>query len=55
MSRLTLMLAENPEWQDRLRTEIRESITGSDTGRLEYDDLMSLPILDAIVRETLRV
>ena len=48
-------LAQNQEIQDRVRREIfaaRELHGGSD---IPYDDLVSLPVLDAICRETLRV
>ena len=48
-------LAQNQDIQDRVRREIlaaRELYGGSD---IPYDDLVSLPVLDAICRETLRV
>ncbi|KAM5541912.1 hypothetical protein V8D89_004222 [Ganoderma adspersum] len=54
MSRVLHLLAENPEVQDKLRTELvdaRETY-GED---IPFDDLMALPYLDAICRETLRL
>ena len=45
-------LARYPEVQDRLRLEIREK---KGYGELSYDDLVNLPYLDAICRETLRL
>ncbi|KAM5541911.1 hypothetical protein V8D89_004221 [Ganoderma adspersum] len=54
MSRVLYLLAENPEVQDKLRTELvsaRETY-GED---IPFDDLMALPYLDAICRETLRL
>ncbi|TBU26014.1 cytochrome P450 [Dichomitus squalens] len=48
-------LAQNQQVQDRVRQEIfaaRDSQGGKD---IPYDDLVSLPFLDAICRETLRV
>ena len=64
VTRLLTILAEKPNVQARLRTEIRNAkrkqlLTHKDDAwndvELSYDDLMSLPYLDAIIRETLRV
>ncbi|KLO15341.1 cytochrome P450 [Schizopora paradoxa] len=56
VARLLYALASNPSVQDRLRREIR---TAKKTlGPIEgwtYDELMALPYLDAVVRETLRM
>ncbi|KAI0754283.1 cytochrome P450 [Daedaleopsis nitida] len=46
------LLAKNPDVQDKLRDEILEASKGGD---LEYDALFSLPYLDAVCRETLRL
>ncbi|RPD69471.1 cytochrome P450 [Lentinus tigrinus ALCF2SS1-7] len=46
------LLAEHPEVQQRLRQEILEASQGKD---LDYDTLTSLPYLDAVCRETLRL
>ncbi|EEB90065.1 hypothetical protein MPER_11779 [Moniliophthora perniciosa FA553] len=55
LARTLLLLAENPSVQTRLREEIvraREDNNGND---LSYDALVSLPYLDCICRETLRM
>ena len=46
------LLAEHSEVQDKLRQEILEASKDEDIG---YDTLVSLPYLDAVCRETLRV
>ena len=54
MSRVLHLLAENPEIQEKLHSELvqaRETY-GED---IPFDDLMALPYLDAICRETLRL
>ncbi|KAH9941835.1 cytochrome P450 [Epithele typhae] len=45
-------LAQNKDIQARVRQEILDAQNGSDIG---YDDLVSLPLLDAVCRETLRL
>ncbi|EAU83493.2 cytochrome P450 [Coprinopsis cinerea okayama7 len=55
LCRVLLLLSGNPEVQERLRQEIldaKEQRGGSD---LSYDELVQLPYLDAICRETLRL
>ncbi|KAF9223682.1 cytochrome P450 [Gyrodon lividus] len=65
MGRIFWILASKPDVQVRLRSEVREAKRScansydiaepwEDVG-LSYDVLMSLPYLDAVVRETLRV
>lgn len=51
------LLAEHPTVQDRLRQELlsARSNTTNDRGDIEYDELMTLPYLDAVCRETLRL
>ncbi|KAI0035540.1 cytochrome P450 [Vararia minispora EC-137] len=51
MTRVLYLLATHPDAQDRLREELIEA----HWGELDYDRLMSLPYLDAICRETLRL
>ena len=54
MSRVLHLLAEHPDIQEKLRSELvnaRETY-GED---IPFDDLMALPYLDAICRETLRL
>ena len=66
ISRILWLLASRPDAQARLRSEIRAAKQGYlADGRLSaeiwedvsltYDDLMALPYLDALLRETLRV
>lgn len=50
LSRLLVVLAQNPEVQDKLREEVVLSGEG-----LDYDTITGLPYLDAICRETLRL
>ncbi len=55
MSHAMHLLADHPDIQTRLREEIlqaREDNGGQDLG---YEDLNTLPYLDATVRETLRM
>lgn len=52
MSRALQELALNPELQDRLRNEITDATTHGD---LDYDQLLALPLMDAVFRETLRM
>ncbi|KAG6861357.1 hypothetical protein C0995_001090 [Termitomyces sp. Mi166 len=54
LSRTLHLLAMNQEIQERLRTEIVES-SKKHNGDIPYDDLVSLPFMDAICRETLRL
>jgi cytochrome P450 len=54
LARILYLLCEHPEAQEKLRQEVRDArkIGGS----IPYDDLMmSLPYLDAVCKETLRV
>ncbi|KAI0072184.1 cytochrome P450 [Panus rudis PR-1116 ss-1] len=47
------LLAEHKDMQARLRAEILEA-TERAGGNIPYDELMTLPLLDAVCRETLR-
>ncbi|KAL0958366.1 hypothetical protein HGRIS_000507 [Hohenbuehelia grisea] len=53
LARTLQLLAEHPTVQDTLRDEILEAKKASD-GDIPYDELVSLPYLDAVCRETLR-
>ncbi|KAF8896762.1 cytochrome p450 [Gymnopilus junonius] len=53
MGRILSVLAAHQDCQDKLRQEV--VYARSKCGDLSYDDLMSLPYLDAVCRETLRV
>lgn len=53
LSRILQILSEHPDVQDKLRAEIRDaSPNGED---IPYDQLVNLPYLDAVCRETLRL
>ncbi|KAH6919088.1 cytochrome P450 [Coprinopsis sp. MPI-PUGE-AT-0042] len=53
LARLLCLLSEKQDVQDCLRTEIREA--KEQYGRLTYDQLMALPYLDAVCKETMRM
>ncbi|KAF9267007.1 cytochrome P450 [Marasmius fiardii PR-910] len=57
LSRTLDLLATNQDVQDRVREELRAGLGARDgsTERLEYDELSSLPWLDAVLKETLRL
>lgn len=46
-------LAQHQDVQDKLRAEIKEARAHG--GDLDYNGLDSLPYLDAVIRETLRL
>jgi len=52
LSKILNLLAEHSEVQDKLRREIVEASQG---GEIPYDDLVHLPYLDAVCRESLRL
>ncbi|KAH9931654.1 cytochrome P450 [Epithele typhae] len=54
LSRILLLLAGHPDVQDKLRKELVEA-QGADRSDLSYEDLVKLPYLDAVCRETLRL
>jgi cytochrome P450 len=53
LARTMLTLAQHPEAQDRLREELKQAKADNDD--MNYDDLVNLPYLDAVCRETLRL
>ncbi|KAI0059662.1 cytochrome P450 [Artomyces pyxidatus] len=55
LSRILLLLAENPNVQAKLRDELKEAFTSLPDGEMTYEVLSELPYLDAVCRETLRV
>ncbi|KZT25478.1 cytochrome P450 [Neolentinus lepideus HHB14362 ss-1] len=58
LSRLLYMLSTHPEVQGKLQAEIMEARNAGnldENGDLDYDTLMSLPWLDAVLKETLRL
>lgn len=48
-------LAQHPEVQTKLRQEILDAQDARGGVDVAYDDLVALPYLDAVCRETLRV
>ena len=50
-STMAYHLGKHPEWQERLRDEVREF--GKES--IGYDDLERLPLLDRVFRESLRI
>ena len=54
LSRILHLLALHPDVQEKVRKEIIEA-QGGDFFDLPYDDLIKLPYLDAVIRETLRL
>ncbi|KAG5733846.1 Cytochrome P450 3A9, partial [Termitomyces sp. T112] len=54
LSRTLHLLALHSEAQERLRAEVTEARKSHD-GDIPYDDLVSLPFMDAVCRETLRL
>ncbi|KAJ3855140.1 cytochrome P450 [Lentinula lateritia] len=55
MSRILHLLALHPEVQDKMRQEIIAAQKERQGGQLSYDELVGLPYLDAVCRETLRL
>ena len=55
LARILHLLCLHPEVQERLRKEIVEARSANDGHDLSYDELVELPYLDAICRETLRL
>ncbi|KAI0718795.1 cytochrome P450 [Cerioporus squamosus] len=53
LSQILHLLAQKPDVQTRLRKEILGATTGGK--ELSYDELSTLPFLDAVCRETLRL
>ena len=56
LSRILHLLALHPDVQAKLRHELAEAREVVGNGRdVPYDDLVKLPYLDAVCRETLRL
>jgi cytochrome P450 len=53
LARILHLLSTNPDVQDKLRDEICNA--RKEGGDLDYEALSSLPYLDAVMKETLRV
>lgn len=52
LAQILYKLVQHPDAQERLREEIIQAGNGQD---ILYDQLLDLPYLDAVCRETLRV
>lgn len=48
-------LAKTPEWQQRLRQELRTQLPGHSGKVPTFNDVTQLPILDAVIKEALRL
>jgi len=56
LSRTIQLLAQHPHIQDALREEIKAAALASSDGvGVSYETLVSLPLLDGVCRETLRL
>ncbi|KAG9090804.1 cytochrome P450-dit2 [Ceratobasidium sp. UAMH 11750] len=55
VTRVLDMLSTHPEMQDRLRAELTEFMSKTGTEEIDRDKIDTLPYLDAICRETLRL
>ena len=54
LTAMMYVLSERPDIQDKLRTEILEA-QGQHGEEIPYDDLVSLPYMEAFVRESARM
>ena len=52
LARIIQLLSENQDAQDKVRAEL---LAANESEEIDYDQLVSLPYLDAICRETLRL
>ena len=56
LSRILWLLANHQDVQDKLRFEIRGAQKQkTDSADIPYDELVNLPYLDAVCRESLRL
>ena len=55
ISRSLWILAQRQDVQDKLCSEMRNARMEKGDGDLTYDELVALPYLDAVCKETLRV
>lgn len=55
LARTLHLLSQHKEAQDHLRQELKEAKKGNSGKDLSYNTLVSLPYLDAVCRETLRL
>ncbi|KAI0059722.1 cytochrome P450 [Artomyces pyxidatus] len=55
LSRILDILARHPDVQEKLRQELKDAHARAGENELGYDELVELPYLEAVCRETLRV
>ena len=55
LTRTFHLLAQHKDVQAKVRAELRNARKANGGGDIDYDTLVSLPLLDAICRETLRM
>lgn len=55
LSRLLSLLSKHPDIQEKLRQEVTEARRNNNGEDLSYNELNSLPYLDAVCRESLRL
>ena len=55
LSRILHLLSLHPDVQNKLRKELKEVHEDNDSKELAHDQLVSLPFLEAVCRETLRL
>ena len=55
LARILHLLCLHPAVQDKLRAELVDARAAHGGEDLEYDELVALPYLDAVCRETLRL
>ncbi|KAE9396154.1 cytochrome P450 [Gymnopus androsaceus JB14] len=55
MSRILQLLTVHPDVQDKMRQEISQARRERQGENLSYDELVTLPYLDAVCRETMRL
>ena len=55
LARILHLLSMHPDVQERLRQEITDARSANDNHDLSYDELIELPYLDAVCRETMRL
>ena len=55
LSRILHLLSLHPDVQNKLRKELKEAHEDNGSKELTHDPLVSLPFLEAMCRETLRL
>ena len=55
MTRILHELSLHEDIQEQVRSEILSALKNTNDGQLNYEELNSLPLLDAVIKETLRL